>query len=569
MHVVATAGHVDHGKSSLVRALTGMEPDRWAEERRRGLTIDLGFAWTTLGSGDVMAFVDVPGHERFITNMLAGIGSAPAALLVVAADEGWMPQTAEHLRALDALGVREGLLVVTKSDLADPMPVVREVASRLADTTLCGVDAVTVSATTEDGLDDVRRALVRLAQRLPAPDASARVRLWVDRCFTMRGAGTVVTGTLAAGTIRVGDRLSVAGTDASVVVRGVQSRGADLEVVTATARVALNVRGVDRADLPRGTALVTPGQWLSVDEVDVMVGDDMPRDVVVHVGSAAVPGHARRLGEHAFRLRLDRPVPLQYGDRLLLREPSSRAIVGVTVADPAPRPLRRRGDAAAFAAALRVPVDATEEVRRRGAVRADWLAAAGLGDRPDALRIGEWWVDGSRWEHWRAALADLANAADGVPASIVRDQLELPDPRLFEELVATLPTLRVTNGLLTRRDATVDLAEISDLLDRLRDDPFAAPDGDEIRRLDRGALARGVRAGRLLQIAPGLYLAPDAPDLAVARLAQLSQPFTVSAATRALGSSRRVVVPLLEHLDAVRRARKLADGTRVVVGGAG
>src|SRR4051812_27242107 len=155
MHVVATAGHVDHGKSSLVRALTGMEPDRWAEERRRGLTIDLGFAWTRLATGDVMAFVDVPGHERFVTNMLAGVGSVPAVLLVIAADEGWMPQTDEHVRALDALGVRDGLLVVTKCDLADPQAVIDDARRRLADTTLGDIEPVAVDTTTGAGIDDV------------------------------------------------------------------------------------------------------------------------------------------------------------------------------------------------------------------------------------------------------------------------------------------------------------------------------------------------------------------------------------------------------------------------------
>jgi selenocysteine-specific elongation factor len=205
VHVVATAGHVDHGKSTLVRALTGMEPDRWAEERRRGMTIDLGFAWTTLPSGERLAFVDVPGHERFVPNMLAGVGAVPAAMVVVAADEGWMPQSAEHLAALDALGVRHGLLVVSRADLADPAAArdasLRELhASSLA--SLGPVEAVTVSAVTGAGLDDLAAALDRLVARLPAPDAEAPVRLWIDRVFTVRGSGTVVTGTLAAGRLR-------------------------------------------------------------------------------------------------------------------------------------------------------------------------------------------------------------------------------------------------------------------------------------------------------------------------------------------------------------------------------
>jgi selenocysteine-specific elongation factor len=571
-HVVATAGHVDHGKSSLVRVLTGMEPDRWAEERRRGLTIDLGFAWATLPSGDVVAFVDVPGHERFVTNMLAGVGSAPAVLLVVAADEGWMPQTDEHVRALDALGVSDGLLVVTKSDLADPAPVVDDVRSRLATTSLRDIEPVAVSAATEAGLDDLRVALGRLLHRLPSPDVDAPVRLWVDRAFTIAGAGTVVTGTLAAGTVRVGDRLSIDGTDTIVVVRGVQSRGADHTSVTATARVALNLRGVDRHDVPRGTALVTPRRWLPVTEVDVIVEAQVRRDVVAHVGSAAVTTRVRQLGEHAMRLSFERSLPLHIGDRLLLRAPSSRVVVGATVADLAPAALRRRGDAAVVAAGLRVPASAGDELQRRGVAGADWLVAAGLTDDPDGVRVDDWWVDGDRWNDWHKGLRLLVErdeSPDGLPVDVVRSRLGVPDARLVVRLAAEQPEVEVTRGLIRRRDADVDLAPIADLLARLAADPLAAPDGDELRRLDRGSLARGVQVGRLLEIGRGIYVAAGAPERALARLSALDQPFTVSAATQALASSRRVVVPLLEHLDAARKTRRLADGTRFLVGGAG
>ena len=211
MQVIATAGHVDHGKSTLVRALTGMEPDRWAEERRRGMTIDLGYAWTTLPSGEVIAFVDVPGHERFITNMLAGVGPVPAVLLVIAADEGWCAQTDEHVRALDALGVRHGVMAVTRCDLADASAAIEQAHELLATTTLAGIPAVSVSGQTGAGIGALRAALDdaggRAATRRSRFDA--RIRLWVDRSFTVRGSGTVVTGTLAAGTLRRGDVLEL------------------------------------------------------------------------------------------------------------------------------------------------------------------------------------------------------------------------------------------------------------------------------------------------------------------------------------------------------------------------
>src|SRR5829696_1050104 len=184
-----------------------MEPDRWAEERRRGMTLDLGFAWTALPSGRTVAFVDVPGHERFVPTMLAGVGPVPAVLFVVAADGGWMPQSTEHLDALDALRVRHGLLAVTRADLAEPAPVLAAALARLGRTSLGTVPAVAVSGTTGAGLAELRAALDALLARVPAPDPGAPVRLWVDRAFTVRGSGTVVTGTLGAGTLRVGDEL--------------------------------------------------------------------------------------------------------------------------------------------------------------------------------------------------------------------------------------------------------------------------------------------------------------------------------------------------------------------------
>src|SRR5580700_415444 len=283
MQVIATAGHVDHGKSTLVRALTGMEPDRWAEERRRGMTIDLGYAWTKLPTGEEIAFVDVPGHERFTTNMLAGVGPVPAVLLVIAADEGWAAQTDEHVRALDALRVRHGLVAVTRSDLADPAAAIAETAERLAATTLAGIPAVSVSGETGAGLDELRRALGVLARELPPADPEARVRLWVDRSFTVRGSGTVVTGTLAAGTLRRGDSLELG--DSIVSVRALQRLGQPAEEVRAPARVAVNLRGLAHEGIRRGDTLLTPGTWRRTSVVDVRGGGGkVPSHVVVHIG---------------------------------------------------------------------------------------------------------------------------------------------------------------------------------------------------------------------------------------------------------------------------------------------
>ncbi|WP_245159142.1 selenocysteine-specific translation elongation factor, partial [Blastococcus sp. TF02A_35] len=347
MDVIATAGHVDHGKSALVRALTGMEPDRWAEERRRGLTIDLGFAWTTLPSGRRLAVVDVPGHERFVGNMLAGVGSVPAALVVVAADDGWSAQTAEHVAVLDALGVRHALLAVTKSDLADAAPVLADVRERLAATSMGDVHGIAVSSVTGAGLPQLTTALEALLAGLPAPDAAAPVRLWIDRAFTITGAGTVVTGTLAAGSVTAGDRFLLG--DREVAVRGVHSLGEPVERAAATARVALNLRGVSVDDISRGDALLTPGAFRATDVVDLTLDAEpdgqLPAEPVVHVGSATVGARLRPLDGAAVRLRLTRPLPLRVGDRLLLRDPGARRVLGADVRDVDPPELRRRGAA--------------------------------------------------------------------------------------------------------------------------------------------------------------------------------------------------------------------------------
>ena len=292
MQVIATAGHVDHGKSALVRALTGMEPDRWAEERRRGLTIDLGFAWMTLPDGERLAFVDVPGHERFVPNMLAGVGPVPAVLVVVAADGGWMPQSAEHLAAIDAVGIRHGLLVVTRCDLADPGPATRQAAEQIAATSLGRVEAVAVSAVTGAGLPDLRAALVRLVASLPVPDAAAPVRLWVDRSFSIRGSGTVVTGTLPAGTVRSGQELLLTPSMRPARIRGIESLNEPVASVSGVARVALNLRGIP-ADVPaRGMALVDAGRWTMTKLADVRL--------LVPPGAPAAPRYHR-----AHRLRAD------------------------------------------------------------------------------------------------------------------------------------------------------------------------------------------------------------------------------------------------------------------------
>jgi selenocysteine-specific elongation factor len=574
MHVVATAGHVDHGKSSLVRALTGRDPDRYAEERRRGLTLDLGFAWTTLPSGADLAFVDVPGHERFVATMLAGVGPVPAVVFVVAADAGWQQQSEEHLVAIDALGARHGLLVVTKADLADPQPVIEAARDRISSTSLGAIPAVAVSTLTGTGLDEVRQALDGLVAALPPADVAASVRLWVDRSFTIKGAGTVVTGTLGAGTLAVGDELVVVPSGRRVTVRGLQSQERAHDRLAPVARAALNLRGVDRDSVGRGDALVTPGAWTVTSEVDVLLdsGATLPAEPLVHIGSAAVAARVRPLGTGAARLRLAAALPLHVGDRLLLRDPGSRQVTPVDVVDLTPQPLTRRGDAARLAASLRDDPSAAGAVRRRGAIRADAVAAAGYADgEPAGEPIGSWWVDQAQLDRWRAdvlaRLADLDGDAvlAGVPVEELRQRTGIPDQALLTHVLTGDGRWQVADGRVRPvRSTAPELPGLAALLARLGRDAFDAPSGEELD-VEPAQLAHGVRSGVLLHLGRGVYVSPRAPDLALAMLSTLSQPFTMSEARQALGVSRRVGVPLLEHLDTIRRTRRVDDTHRQVV----
>jgi selenocysteine-specific elongation factor len=609
MQVVATAGHVDHGKSTLVRALTGMEPDRWAEERRRGMTIDLGFAWTVLSGGETVAFVDVPGHERFVPNMLAGVGPVPAALLVIAADGGWMPQTAEHVAALDALGVRHGLVAVTRSDLADPGPVLAEMPDRLGGTSLRAAAAVAVSATTGAGLPELRAALGRLVRELPAPDPDASLRLWIDRAFTIRGSGTVVTGTLGAGTLSVGDELVLFGSQFGshgprpVRVRGLQALGRPAERLSAVARAAVNLRGVDRHEVARGDALLAPGTWTGVTQLDAQLDlgsqvepNRLPSDLVLHLGSAAVGVRLRPLGPleptgskspateagssktpAIVRLTLNRPLPIAAGDRALLRDPGGHVIVGrVTVLDIDPPVLTRRGAAARRAAELARPASGEALLRRHGTLRSAVLAATGTAVPPGAVPAGDWLVHPELAESWRQALADLVerhrrsgSLEPGPTVDSARTALGAPDRAIVTALVK--PPLAVRDGRLIDLTAAPALppaiaGAVGALLAELRERPFSAPDAARLADLRLGPreLAAAQRAGALLRVADGIVLAPDADVRAARLLAELPQPFTLSQARQRLGTTRRVAVPLLELMDRRRITVRQPDDRRSV-----
>lgn len=587
MHVVATAGHVDHGKSTLVRALTGSDPDRLEEEQRRGLTIELGYCWTSLPDVGDVAFVDVPGHQRFIATTLSGVGPVPVAMLVVAADDPWMPQAAEHLAALDALGVRHGLLVVTRADLADPGPALARARDELARTSLAGVPDVVVSGRTGAGLDELRATLARVLAAVPRPDPAADVRFWVDRRFTVRGTGTVVTGTLPAGTVAVGDSLALG--EELVRVRGLQCLETPVASAGGVARVAIDLGGRAPEGLDRGSALVTPDAYAHTTVVDVRLTGEavgpagparLPERPVLHLGTALVGVRARPLDATTARLTLDRPLPLRIGDRALLRDPGSRAIWGLRVLDPAPPALGRRGSAAARARVLAGSDGSTEhELATRGVVRRSLLRRIGVDVTAlpqGALAAGDWLVSPGRAQRWRAELPDVvARLATplqpGVPAAAVAHELGLPDPALVAGLLTT--PLRLDRGRVVPESAADDVPEaLRPALEALRSDlaadPFRAPEAGRLQelRLDKGGVAALHRGGHLLRLAEGVVLLAGADDEAVAVLRELPQPFTASEARTALGTSRRVVLPLLAHLDRTGRTLRLPDDRRRVRG---
>jgi selenocysteine-specific elongation factor len=594
-HVVATAGHVDHGKSTLIRALTGIEPDRWAEERRRGLTIDLGFAWTTMPSGREVAFVDVPGHQRFLANTLAGLGPAPVVCFVVAADEGWQEQSSDHRDAVAALGIRHGVVVISRADRAPhrSAEVLAQSRAELADTGLCDAPGVVVSAVDGTGLDDLRIALDQVLAEVPAPVTQDRLRLWVDRSFTIAGSGTVVTGTLAAGTISRGDTLELLGPHGTrqVGVRGLQSRGESVPALGPVSRVALNLRGLAHEDVHRGDALLTPDAWPTGRTFDVhrITGSalrDAPGRLIVHVGSAAVLCALRPFGDDHARLTLDRALPVVIGDRLVLRNPGTRRVFGgIEVLDADPPILRRRGDGARRAQALSgmdTGGDLVGEVSRRGAVEERHLRRLGLlseGQRhPHGVReLADWWIDECTYTQWqdrlKAAVQELRERnplAPGLSRGSARNLLALPDEALLEPVIGDAG-LEHAGGYIRMAGSTHTLgtaeSAVATIEARLAAAPFRAPEAYELADLHLGTreLATAERAGRLLRLGDGVVLLPTAPALAMRELARLQQPFTTSQARQALDSSRRVVIPLLEYLDGRGWTRRLDAGHREVV----
>ncbi len=368
MSCIGTAGHVDHGKSTLVKALTGIDPDRLAEEKERGMTIDLGFAWLHLPSGREVSIVDVPGHESFIKNMLAGVGGIDAALLVIAADEGIMPQTREHLAILDLLAVPRGVVALTKADLVDEewLELVREeVAATLQGTTLAGSAIIPVSAYTRQGVPELLAALDNVLDTSLDRKNIARPRLPIDRVFSLTGFGTIVTGTLLDGNFKLGQDVEILPQGIKTRVRGLQTHQQQIEIAQPGSRVALNVVNVPRSDIERGNVVALPGQLRTTMLIDarihLLTDTDRPLGPLAHntqvdfyAGSQEIPARVRLLdieelqpGESAWaQLRLSKPAVVARHDHFILRIPSpGMTIGGGEIIDVLPRYHRRHQQA--------------------------------------------------------------------------------------------------------------------------------------------------------------------------------------------------------------------------------
>jgi len=427
-HVIGTAGHVDHGKSALVQALTGTDPDRLAEEKARGLTIDLGFAWTTLPSGREVGFVDVPGHERFVHNMLAGVGGVDCALFVVDASEGWRPQSVEHLAILDLLGIPAGVVALTKVDLVDEATLDRvaaEVADRLEATTLAGAPMVPTAAPSGLGVEALAAALDAALDRLPDPPDRGRPRLPVDRVFTMRGSGTVVTGTLSGGSLPAAGEVELLPAGRRARVRGLQSHGRPLAEATPARRLAVNLAGVTTDQVVRGDVLVLPGQWAATGTADCrlrcLAGAPAPLRgrgaYLVYAGAAETAARLQPLdaievrpGTDALvRLHLERPLVLDMFEPVVLRDSGrDETVGGGLVLDPFP-PAVVHGTAGR--------VRRTEELEAREATgRAGLLervlaerGVVHLADLPGLAAIAP--------DHLAAALAASAQVSEGMRAA--------------------------------------------------------------------------------------------------------------------------------------------------------
>ena len=610
IRVIGTAGHVDHGKSTLIRALTGIDPDRLREEQERGMTIDLGFAWLTLPGGADVGIVDVPGHQDFIRNMLAGVGGIDAVVLVIAADEGVMPQTREHLAILELLGIDRGVVALTKRDLVDDewaALVHDEVRSALIGTPLLSAPIVEVSATTKRGLDELLVALADVLGAAPQRRDLSRPRLPIDRAFTMTGFGTVVTGTLADGTLRVGDEIEISPAGLRGRIRGLQTHRRPIDEARPGSRVAVNLSGIERDALARGMVLVRPGTLATTSVIGVRISllEDVSgplehEDAVrVHIGTAESMARAAVLegdriaagGSGWTQLRLATPLAVAVGDRLVIRRPSpSETLGGGTVADVSGERTRTRADAVsalerrsapspedrllASFDVPRSPADAGErsglDAGARDTAYASLIAdgrAVALADAAVSREV--FGAIAARVERTLAMTHRTSPLRVGASREEVRSALA---PKRYAALIARL----VADGRIVERGSALALPGHRPTLtpeqetrwliarDALAREPLQPPSAATLQRdhgIDLELLVALAERGDVVRVgADGVFL-PDAVErFGSAIIAALATaPITVARARDLTGSSRKLVVPLLQFLDDHGVTRRVGD----------
>jgi selenocysteine-specific elongation factor len=563
---VGTAGHIDHGKTWLVRALTGKDTDRLLEEQRRGISIDLGYAPLVLPDGRRLSLVDVPGHERFVRTMVAGATGIDLFLLVIDGAEGTRPQTLEHLAILRLLGVAAGVVAVTKADAVDDETL--EFAVEEARELVPGAEVVPVSAKTGTGLDELRAALACAADRVEERRAGGAARLFIDRVFTLRGIGTVVTGTLWSGTLAEGDALRLEPSGREVRVRSVQVHDAPVERAEAGQRVAVSLPGVERRDVRRGDALVAPGAFPASYRLDVVLEElDEIEDgarVSVHHGTSRIPARVARVGDRFAQLRLAEPVVAARGDRVVLRRETT--LGGGTVLDPAPPrrldatrlALLEQGDPASIVQAL-----VREPVLISGLAARALLAPDALAKGLRAVRRSGDWVFSEDW---------LAETAVGVEERLRTRAASSPlDPGLaLAELLPPEPWAAAILPLLPveRRGpkaylpgAAAALGERAGAAEALERELAAA--GLAPVKADDAGLARFLEEeGRLVRLGDGFVIGPGgyevARDVLVAEC-QAAGEITLARFRDLAGVGRRDAQLLLERFDQDGLTRRLGD----------
>jgi selenocysteine-specific elongation factor len=616
-YVIGTAGHVDHGKSTLVEALTGIDPDRLAEEKEREMTIDLGFAWLTLPGGQSVGVVDVPGHRDFIENMLAGVGGIDLAMLVIAADESIMPQTREHLAILDLLHVPAGIVVLTKIDLIDDpewLELVKlEVEEFLAGTRFERVPIVPVSARTGAGLDDLLATLdAALAERPPRPDRG-RPRLPVDRVFSISGFGTVVTGTLSDGSFRVGQEVEIAPRGLKARIRGLQSHKEAIEKAVPGSRVAVNLSGIDTDDVVRGDVIAHPGLLHGTTLIDVFFRHlpDIDRPlkhntaVKFFTGATEAVAHTRLVGDQELapggegwlQLRLEQPLAVDRGDRFILRYPSPAQTIGggfVLDAHP-PHRWRRfkpeviaRFETLAAGTPAELILHALEAQTALAAAQVRQVTGLTAEETAEGVKLltaqgnvlalpGEWLMARSRWamlaERIRQELAGYHAAFPlkaGMPREALRSRLEA-DPRLFGGIMR----LAADEGILIDEGALVRLpghavrftdqqeAAVAQLVAQIEANPYSPPSPkDAVVLVGPDVLQALVDRGDLVLIsADVLFDARTYHHLVrqVEEFVQASGSITVAQARDLFNTSRKYVLALLEHLDGIGVTKRVGD----------